>query len=212
MDRRNSKTFSEVERSSPFSPRSLALTGDNPKVTSGAGYWRHEKNRPSWSFDATAHAGQLFSGAQYLSQLDIRFIDIFSQSFERLYLLLYNIVYLALVSCCLRDYPPCFGPAPDAGRSDRRGIAEAEFNRETERSVCLYKLYFKQKREKIRDTRIGKNRMKKEASKVDQKIWIRVEQIYPNLIIKNSYKLSVIVLENYVVIIFIKITHKKCSW
>lgn len=51
-----------------------------------------------------------FPGAQYLSQLDIRFIDIFSQSFERLYLLLYNVVYLALVSCCSRDYPPCFGP------------------------------------------------------------------------------------------------------
>ncbi|KYN08403.1 hypothetical protein ALC62_00600, partial [Cyphomyrmex costatus] len=46
-----------------------------------------------------------------ISQLGIRFIDIFSQSFERFYLLLYNIVYLAFVHrCCTRDYPPCFEP------------------------------------------------------------------------------------------------------
>lgn len=111
VDRRNSKTFSEVERSSPFSPRSR-LTGDNPKVTSGAGYWRHEKQSSIAIVGRScARETTVSPGLVYLSQLDIRFIDIFSQSFERLYLLLYNVVYLSLVHCCCtRDYPPCFGP------------------------------------------------------------------------------------------------------
>jgi len=66
-----------------LAPRSQ-LTGDNPKVTSGAGYWRHEKQ------SSIAIAGRnrerettVSPGPIPISQLDIRFIDIFSQSFER---------------------------------------------------------------------------------------------------------------------------------
>lgn len=78
-----------------------------------------------------------------ISQLDIRFIDIFSQSFERLYLLLYNVVYLALVHrCCTRDYPPCFGPRRTL--VDQIGGGQQKFNRETDQ--CLYEFYFEQKK------------------------------------------------------------------
>jgi len=88
------------------------LTGDNPKVTSGAGYWRHEKQSSIAIVGRNRERETTVSpGPIPISQLDIRFIDIFSQSFERLYLLLYNIVYLAFVHrCYTRDYPPCFEP------------------------------------------------------------------------------------------------------
>lgn len=84
------------------------------------------------------------------SQLDIRFIDIFSQSFERLYLLLYNVVYLALVHRRAAARATTRLVSDRAGRWSIRSEGDSRnwrFNRETDR--CLYKFYFEHREEKI---------------------------------------------------------------